>query len=55
MNNQTSNVKFYSDRYWRFRYDFKDFIVDEKRFNYPIERKGINLSVLKRYSLFCSY
>jgi len=49
------NVKFYSDKYRWFRYDFKDSIVDERRFNYPMEKKGISLSVPKGYSLFYSY
>ena len=49
------NVKFYNDGYRRFRCDFKDFIVDEGRFNYPMKRRGIGLSVPKGYSFFCSY
>ncbi len=49
------DVKFYNDRYWQSKYNFKDFIIDEKRFNHPIERGGIGLSVSKGYSLFCSY
>ncbi len=49
-----SNIKFYNDRYRRFKYDFKDFIVNKKRSNYLI-KKNISLSVPKRYSLFHSY
>ena len=50
-----SNIKFYNDRYWRFKYDFKDFIIDKKRSNHSIEKENISLSVLKGYNLFCSY
>ncbi len=49
------DVKFHSDRYRQFKYDFKDFIVNEKKLNYPMKRENIGLSVLKRYSLFYNY
>ncbi len=55
MNNQMSNVKFHNDRYRRFRYDFKDSIVDETKLNHPIEKESISLFVLKGYNLLCSY
>ncbi len=49
------DIKFYSNKYRRFRYNLKDFIIDERRPNYPIERKNIGLSVLKGYSLLYNY
>ncbi len=55
MNDQTSNVKFHNDRYRQFKYNLKDFIIDKRRPNYPIEKEGISLSVLKEYSLLRSY
>ncbi len=55
MNDQTLNIKFYNDKYRRFKYNFKDFIIDEERFNYLIEKEDISLSVLKGYNLLCSY
>ncbi len=50
-----SNIKFHSNGYRRFKYDFKDSIVNEGRSNYPIEKKGIGLSVSKGYSLLRNY
>ncbi len=49
------NIKFYNDRYRRFKNNFKDFIIDEKKFNHPIKRRNISLSILKKYSFFYSY
>ena len=45
-----SNVKFYNNKYRRFKYNFKDFIIDKKKSNYPMKRENINLSVLKGYN-----
>ncbi len=50
-----SNVKFYNNRYRRFKCDFKDFIIDKGRSNYLMERKNISLSVSKGYNLFYNY
>ncbi len=55
MNNQTSNIKFYNNRYQRFKYNLKDSIVDKRRLNHPIKKEVINLSVLKGYNLFYNY
>ncbi len=55
MNNQILNVKFYNDKYRRFKYNFKDFIINERKPNYPIKKENINLSVLKEYSFFYNY
>ena len=55
MNDQTSNIKFYNDKYRQLKYNLKDSIIDEKRSNYPIKRKDIDLFVLKKYSLFHSH
>jgi len=55
MNDKVSNVKFHSNRYWQSRYNFRDFMVDKRRFNYPIEKKDMSLSVSKRYNLFRNY
>ncbi len=49
------NVKFYSDRYRRLRYNLKDFMVDERRSNYLMKKGGIGLSVPKGYSLLCNH
>ncbi len=50
-----SNIKFYNDKYRRFKYNLKDSIVNKRRSNHPIKRKNINLSILKRYSLLYNY
>ncbi len=50
-----SNIKFYNNEYWQFKYDLKDSIVDKRRFNHPIKREDIDLSVLKEYNLLCNY
>ncbi len=46
-----SNIKFHNDRYWQFKYDLKDFIINERRLNHPIKEKNISLSVSKGYNL----
>ncbi len=52
MNDQTLNIKFYNNKYRRFKYDLKDSIINERRPNHPIKKRSIGLSVLKGYSLF---
>ncbi len=55
MNDQMLNVKFYNDRYRRFKCNLKDFIIDKRRSNHPIKKEDINLSVPKEYSFLYNY
>ncbi len=50
-----SDVKFHNDKYRQFKYNFKDSIVNKRRFNHPIERESIGLSISKEYNLFCNH
>ncbi len=50
-----SNIKFFNNKYQRFKYNLKDSIVNKRKPNYPIKKENIGLSVPKRYSFFYSY
>ncbi len=49
------DIKFYSNKYRRSKYNLKDSIIDERKSNHRIKEKDINLSVPKGYNLLCNY
>ncbi len=50
-----SNVKFHNNKYQRLRYNLKDFIINERKPNYSIEKESISLFIPKRYNLLYNY